>query len=199
MRVHWLTPRVALSGCVRYREDMAALAEMGVTHLLAFFSDDDRCWETNPKVELAWAAEFGVEVYRINRADDAVPWPQELMRGALEYARTALATPGTRLLVHCMAGLCRSPVMAYGVLRHVFAMEREEARRLIEPLLAPDRTTLHEVYQASMEAHLLDGAEGRPAGASGPEGEEDVRGQGCATPSSIEVTISSPESRAGRS
>jgi predicted protein tyrosine phosphatase len=154
MQLHRLTARLALSGCIRYYQDMRQLAEAGVTHIIGFFSDDDRCWETDPRVELSWATDFHIMVHRINRADDARPWEPELIASALCFAREALRDPGAKLLVHCMAGVCRSPVMAYGVLRQVFGMESETARRIIEPLLAPDRTRLHEVHQASMEAYL---------------------------------------------
>ncbi len=154
MRLHWLTPRLALSGCLRYYHDMRQVSEAGVTHIIAFFSDDDRCWETDPRAELDWATDFHITVYRINRTDDARPWDPELIAGALRFAEDAVRNPNAKLLVHCMAGVCRSPVMAYGVLRHVFGMDSAAARQLIEPLLAPDRIRLHEVYQASVDKYL---------------------------------------------
>ncbi len=201
MKVHWLTPRVALSGCVRYREDMAELAAKGVTHILGFFSEEDTCWETDPKQELVWAKEFGTELYRINRADDAAPWQEELLQGALSYAREALAAPGTKLLVHCMAGLSRSPVMAYGVLRHACAMEAEVARNLIVPLLAPERTALNEVYHQSMDEYLRQAVAAVSDGCALPAAREEpaASGAACPNPSSPGCMTSSPTSRAAGS
>ena len=63
--------------------------------------------------------------------DDFQPKPPEVFRRGVEFALAALDQPGTKLYIHCAAGVHRAPMMALAVLC-ALSWKMQEAMQLIE-------------------------------------------------------------------
>jgi protein-tyrosine phosphatase len=105
---HWVTERIALGGAVVTHEHVKALIGDGITHVL-----DCRLAEGG---ELLYE---GTTIrYLANpTTDDGKPKPDEWFKKGIGFVLTSLAVPKTRVLIHCMLGVSRSPSMTYAVLR----------------------------------------------------------------------------------
>lgn len=102
-----LADRMAVGGGIWCAQAMAELAQRGFTHILSLQADfDDR--------ELA--AEHGIEVLWNPVEDDLEPKPPLFFERSVAFAVAALQTPGTRLYVHCSAGVHRAPITAAAIL-----------------------------------------------------------------------------------
>jgi protein-tyrosine phosphatase len=107
MDMTWVTDRIALGGGIWNPQNMAELAESGVTHVLNMQLEfDDR----------PLAAPFGVRVLWNPTDDDFLPKPPELLKRGVDFALSGMDDPSARLYIHCAAGVHRAPMMTLAVL-----------------------------------------------------------------------------------
>jgi len=122
MDVTWLTERIALGGGIWNAKNMEELARAGVTHVL----DMQIEFDDTPLGEA-----YGVQVLWNPTDDDFLPKPPEVLERGVEFAREALNDAGSKLYIHCAAGVHRAPMMALAVLC-AMGWELERAMVLIE-------------------------------------------------------------------
>jgi protein-tyrosine phosphatase len=142
MDITWLTDRIAVGGGIWTTENMAVVADEGVTHIIDMQIEFD---------DTTIAEGFGIEVLWNPTDDDFEFKPAALFRRGVEFAERALATDGTKLFIHCAAGVHRAPMMTLAVLASMGwtvddAMELIEGRRPVADFA--------EVYVESVEKFL---------------------------------------------
>jgi protein-tyrosine phosphatase len=144
MDITWITPQLALGGGIWNDEKMSKLAQMGVTHIINMQIEfDDR----------PLAEPYGISVLWNPTDDDFQPKSPDLLRHGVEFALDALQGYGSKLFIHCAAGVHRAPMMTLAVMG-VVGYRLEEARGIIQNLRpvvdwAP-------VYVASVEEFIDD-------------------------------------------
>ena len=125
MDMTWVTGRIAVGGGIWTAENMAAVARAGVTHILDMQIEFD---------DTALAKPHGIKVLWNPIDDDFQPKPPEVFQRGVEFALNALDGKGTKLFVHCAAGVHRAPMMTLAILcslswKIVEAMQLIETRR----------------------------------------------------------------------
>ena len=119
--INWMTERIAVGGWVETDEKMQAAAKCGITHII------DMTWEYD---DTPLAKPYGIEVLLNAVEDDFKPKPPEVLQKGVDFALSALAKPHAKLLIHCVAGRHRGPMMALAVFCKLgWAME--DAMRLL--------------------------------------------------------------------
>lgn len=122
MDISWVTERVAVGGGIWNAQNMAALAQSGVTHVLNMQLEfDDR----------PLAAPYGIRVLWNPTDDDFLPKPPDLLKRGVDFALEAMDHPEARIYIHCAAGVHRAPMMTLAVLC-AMEWEMEAAMVLIE-------------------------------------------------------------------
>jgi len=142
MDISWLTERIAIGGGIWNAENMAKVAESGVTHIIDMQIEFD---------DTTLAAEQGIAVLWNPTDDDFEPKPAALFERGVEFADEALSDGRAKLFIHCAAGVHRAPMMALAVLGSMGwdvgkAMELIEGRRPVADFA--------EVYVTSVEKFL---------------------------------------------
>jgi protein tyrosine phosphatase (PTP) superfamily phosphohydrolase (DUF442 family) len=142
MDLTWITDRIAVGGGIWSEENMARVARLGITHVINMQIEFD---------EGPLGAEYGVEVLWNPVDDDFQPKAPELFERGVKFALTALDVPGSKLLIHCAAGVHRAPMMTLAILVALGwtledAIETIEARRPVVDF--PD------VYVESVKRYL---------------------------------------------
>lgn len=122
MDMTWVTDRIAVGGGIWNAENMAVVARAGVTHIIDMQIEFD---------DTKLAEPHGIEVLWNPIDDDFQPKPPEIFRRGVDFAAQALDGDGTKLFVHCAAGVHRAPMMALAVLSSS-GWAQEAARDLIE-------------------------------------------------------------------
>jgi predicted protein tyrosine phosphatase len=122
MDITWLTERIAVGGGIWTAENMAQVAEWGITHVIDMQIEFD---------DTPLGVEYGVEVLWNPTDDDFEFKPAELFRRGVEFAESALAKDDTKLYIHCAAGVHRAPMMTLAVLGSM-GWELNQAMELIE-------------------------------------------------------------------
>jgi hypothetical protein len=122
MDITWLTERIAIGGGIWTAENMAQVAEWGITHVIDMQIEFD---------DTPLGVEYGVEVLWNPTDDDFEFKPAELFRRGVEFAESALAKDDTKLYIHCAAGVHRAPMMTLAVLGSM-GWELNQAMELIE-------------------------------------------------------------------
>ena len=122
MDMSWVTDRIAVGGGIWNPVRMAEVARAGVTHIIDMQVEFD---------DTPLAEPHGIEVLWNPVDDDFQPKPPELFQRGVDFALAALEQNGSRLLIHCAAGVHRAPMMALAVLR-ALGFELNQARALIE-------------------------------------------------------------------
>jgi len=122
MDLTWVTGRIALGGGIWNAANMADVARAGVTHILDMQIEFD---------DTALAEPHGIAVLWNPIDDDFQPKSPEVFQGGVEFARRALDDDGSRLFVHCAAGVHRAPMMTLAILCSL-GWELDDARKLIE-------------------------------------------------------------------
>jgi protein-tyrosine phosphatase len=143
MDITWLTERIAVGGGIWTADNMAKVARVGITHIIDMQIEFD---DTPP------AAEQGIEVFWNPTDDDFELKPAELFRRGVKFAHAALAVPGSKVFIHCAAGIHRAPMMALALLGSM-GWKLQDAMHLIE-----DRRPVAdfaEIYVRSVEEFLL--------------------------------------------
>jgi protein-tyrosine phosphatase len=122
MDMTWLTDRIAVGGGIWTADNMAVVARTGVTHIIDMQIEFD---DTN------LAEPHGIEVLWNPIDDDFQPKPPEILQRGVDFATAALDEAGTRIFIHCAAGVHRAPMMTLAVLCSI-GWTQEAARELIE-------------------------------------------------------------------
>lgn len=107
MDMTWVTGRITVGGGIWTAENMAAVAQAGVTHIIDMQIEFD---------DTRLAAPHGIEVLWNPIDDDFQPKPPEIFQRGVEFATEALSQDGTKLFIHCAAGVHRAPMMTLAVL-----------------------------------------------------------------------------------
>ncbi len=103
----WVTGRIAVGGMIWTAEKMAVVAQAGVTHILDMQLEFD---------DTPLAEPHGIKVLWNPIDDDFLPKPPQVFQRGVEFALEALDEEGTKLFVHCAAGVHRGPMMTLAVL-----------------------------------------------------------------------------------
>ena len=122
MDMTWVTGRIAVGGGIWTAENMAAVARVGVTHIVDMQIEFD---------DTALAKPHGIKVLWNPIDDDFQAKPPEVFQRGVEFALNALDQKDTKLLVHCAAGVHRAPMMTLAILCSL-SWKMMEAMRLIE-------------------------------------------------------------------
>ena len=122
MDITWLTDRIAVGGGIWTADNMAKVAREGVTHIIDMQIEFD---------DTPLAERHGIRVLWNPIDDDFQPKPAEVLQRGVDFAREALDEPGTKLYIHCAAGVHRAPMMALAVLCSL-SWKLEDAIGLIE-------------------------------------------------------------------
>jgi len=122
MDITWITDQIGVGGGIWNADNMARVAEAGITHIIDMQIEFDDTQLAKP---------YGIEVLWNPTDDDFEPKPAELFRRGVDFAKRALKIPGAKLFIHCAAGVHRAPMMALAVLRSR-GWDLQDARHLIE-------------------------------------------------------------------
>jgi protein-tyrosine phosphatase len=117
----WITDRIALGGWAETPEKMAAVARAGITHII------DMTWEVDDR---PLAQPHGIEVLMNSTDDDFQSKAPELFAKGVRFAVAVLQQPNSKLLIHCVAGRHRGPMMTLAVLA-ALGWDLDDAMRTI--------------------------------------------------------------------
>jgi protein-tyrosine phosphatase len=150
MDMTWVTGRIAVGGGIWTAEHMAQVARAGVTHILDMQIEFD---------DTPLAAPHGITVMWNPIDDDFQPKSPEVFERGVDFAREALDEEGTKIFVHCAAGVHRAPMMTLAILCSLGwklgdALQLIEARRPV--------VDFADVYVNSVKGYLQ-----QPAKAAG--------------------------------
>jgi len=121
MDITWLDDRIAVGGGIWNADNMAAVSRAGITHIIDMQIEFD---------DTPLAGPHGIAVCWNPVDDDFEPKPAEVFERGVAFALTALQEDGTKLFVHCAAGVHRAPMMALALLG-VMGWTLEDAMDLI--------------------------------------------------------------------
>ena len=107
MDITWITGRIAMGGGIWNRDNMAAVARSGVTHIIDMQLEFD---------DTSLAEPFGIEVLWNPTDDDFFLKDSGLLRRGVDFALAALEDERARLFVHCAAGVHRASMMTLAIL-----------------------------------------------------------------------------------
>ena len=122
MDMSWVTGRIAVGGGIWNVDNMAEVARAGATHIIDMQIEFD---------DTRLAEPHGIEVLWNPIDDDFQPKSPEVFQRGVDFALEALDEPGTKLFVHCAAGVHRAPMMTLAILCSL-SWKLEDALRLIE-------------------------------------------------------------------
>src|SRR5579862_6289034 len=120
--ITWVTERIGVGGGIWTAENMAAVARAGVTHIIDMQIEFD---------DTPLGERHGIAVCWNPVDDDFEPKPSAVFARGVDFALAALEEEGTKLLVHCAAGVHRAPMMTLALLG-VMGWSLEDAMRLVE-------------------------------------------------------------------
>jgi len=103
----WVTGRIAVGGGIWTAENMAEIARAGVTHILDMQIEFD---------DTPLAAAHGITVLWNPIDDDFQPKSPDVFERGVDFALEALDEEGSKLFVHCAAGVHRAPMMTLAIL-----------------------------------------------------------------------------------
>ena len=122
MDITWLTDRIAVGGGIWTADNMAKVAEAGITHIIDMQIEFD---------DTPLAAMHGIEVLWNPTDDDFEEKPAALFERGVNFAQAALAGSNAKVLIHCAAGVHRAPMMALALLGSM-GWSLHDAMELIE-------------------------------------------------------------------
>jgi protein-tyrosine phosphatase len=122
MDITWVTDRIGVGGGIWTAENMAAVARAGITHIIDMQIEFD---------DTTLAVTHGIAVCWNPIDDDFEPKPAEVFERGIEFALAALGATGSKLYVHCAAGVHRAPMMTLALLA-VMGWTVEDGMELIE-------------------------------------------------------------------
>jgi protein-tyrosine phosphatase len=118
----WVTGRIAVGGGIWSAENMAQVARADVTHILDMQIEFD---------DTPLALPHGITVLWNPIDDDFQPKSVDVFQRGVDFALEALDESGSKLFVHCAAGVHRAPMMTLAILCSL-SWKLEDALRLIE-------------------------------------------------------------------
>jgi protein-tyrosine phosphatase len=142
MDMTWVTGRIAVGGGIWNAENMAAVARAGITHVIDMQIEFD---------DTPLAEPHAIEVLWNPVDDDFQPKPAAIFQRGVDFAIDALDQPGTKLYIHCAAGVHRAPMMALALLC-TLGWKLKDALRLIET--RRPQADFADVYVRSVERFL---------------------------------------------
>ena len=146
MDITWVTDRIAVGGGIWTSDNMAKVAQAGITHVIDMQIEfDDR----------PLGVAHGVEVLWNPTDDDFESKPADLFRRGVEFAKGALEESDAKVFIHCAAGVHRAPMMTLAVLSSM-GWSLEDAMELIQ--MRRPVADFAEVYVRSVEDFLGNGA-----------------------------------------
>lgn len=113
--IGWILPRLAVGSAPENEADARRLQSLGVTHVLDVRLPMDLGVNTTGAPALY--APLGIRYHRTPMVDDGSQKPPATYVDAVSFIARALARPGTKVFVHCAAGMYRSPSVVYAALR----------------------------------------------------------------------------------
>ncbi len=117
--LNWVSDRIAVGGWVETEDKMRAVARLGITHII------NMAWEHD---ETAEASKYDIKVLLNTTDDDFQPKGCELLERGVEFALRSLEEKNSKLLIHCVAGRHRGPMMTLAVFcAQGWSMERAMA------------------------------------------------------------------------
>jgi protein-tyrosine phosphatase len=122
MDMSWLTARIAVGGGIWTAENMIQVARTGVTHVIDMQIEFD---------DTPLAVPHGIRVLWNPIDDDFQPKSSDVFQRSVDFAMEALQEQGTKLFVHCAAGVHRAPMMTLAILCSL-GWEVTDALQLIE-------------------------------------------------------------------
>jgi protein-tyrosine phosphatase len=122
MDMSWVTGRIAVGGGIWSAENMMQIAHAEVTHIIDMQIEFD---------DTPLAVPHGIAVLWNPIDDDFQPKSPEIFQRGVDFALEALDQPGTKIFVHCAAGVHRAPMMTLAILCSL-SWKLEDALRLIE-------------------------------------------------------------------
>jgi protein-tyrosine phosphatase len=140
--ITWVTDRIGVGGGIWTAENMGAASRAGITHIIDMQIEFDDTQLAKP---------YGIAVCWNPVDDDFEPKPPQVFARGVEFALRALEEDGTKLFVHCAAGVHRAPMMTLALLG-VMGWTVEDAMELIEGRRPV--ADFAEVYVRSVEAFL---------------------------------------------
>jgi protein-tyrosine phosphatase len=117
----WITERIAVGGGIWTDDKMQQVVREGVTHIIDMQIEFD---------DTAIAKPYGISVLWNPVDDDFQPKPPIVLQRGVEFALAALDQNGSKLFIHCAAGVHRAPMMTLAVLR-ALGWTKPDAMRLI--------------------------------------------------------------------
>jgi len=138
----WVTGRIAVGGGIWNAENMATVAKVGITHVIDMQVEFD---------DTPLAEPHGIEVLWNAIDDDFQPKPPQVFQRGVEFAVKALDQPGSKLLIHCAAGVHRAPMMALALLGALGWKVKDGIRLIESRRTAAD---FADVYVKSVERFL---------------------------------------------
>jgi protein-tyrosine phosphatase len=142
MDITWVTDRIAVGGGIWNADNMAAVSRAGITHIIDMQIEFD---------DTPLAKPHGIMVCWNPVDDDFAPKGADVFARGVEFALPALEENGTKLYIHCAAGVHRAPMMTLALLG-VMGWTMEDAMRLIEG--RRPAADFAEVYVQSVEKFL---------------------------------------------
>ena len=122
MDMSWVTGRIAVGGGIWNEENMSQVARAGVTHIVDMQIEFD---------DTSLAVPYGIRVLWNPIDDDFQPKSPDVFQRGVDFALEALGEEGTKLYVHCAAGIHRAPMMTLAILCSL-GWQLTDALRLIE-------------------------------------------------------------------
>jgi len=125
MDMSWVTGRIAVGGGIWTAENMIQAARAGVTHIIDMQIEFD---------DTPLAVPHGIRVLWNPIDDDFQPKSPDVFQRGVDFALEAMDEEGTKLFVHCAAGVHRAPMMTLAILcslgwKAADALQLIEARR----------------------------------------------------------------------
>jgi len=107
MDMTWVTDRIAVGGGIWNADNMAEVAQAGVTHIIDMQAEFD---------DTSLAEPLGLKVLWNAVDDDFQPKPSDVFRRGVEFVQEALEQQDSKVFIHCAAGVHRAPMMTLAVL-----------------------------------------------------------------------------------
>ena len=140
----WITPRLAI-GSVPDASWLPAMRRAGITDVLDLRGEPTAHERPMPEVYDS----TGIRYFYLPMLDRGGPQPPSAYQKGVALIRAVLAQPGRKILVHCAAGVSRSPSMAYAYLRSL-GQSPQEAWNMVTRA----RPQADDQYVASAEASV---------------------------------------------
>ncbi len=108
---NYINERMLIGGCIVNQKEFNDMQNLGVTHFLCLLSENETFHDKNH------TKKDDVNVKCISTFDDHSKKESSWFKDVIEFSNNALAVPSSKLYIHCFAGISRSALACYTVLR----------------------------------------------------------------------------------